>query len=100
MVTAIVLISASRDKINETAEKLVELDGVSEVYSVAGPYDLAAIIRVRENQQLADLVTGEMLKLDGIENTTTLIAFKAYSRHDLERLFSIGLEEEIKQPAT
>lgn len=100
MVTAIVLISASRDKINETAEKLVELDGVSEVYSVAGPYDLAAVIRVRENQQLADLVTGEMLKLDGIENTTTLIAFKAYSRHDLERLFSIGLEEEIKQPAT
>ncbi len=94
MVTAIVLITARRDKINETAETLVELDGVSEVYSVAGPYDLAAIIRVRENQQLADLVTGEMLKLDGIEDTTTLIAFKAYSRHDLERMFSIGLEEE------
>jgi DNA-binding Lrp family transcriptional regulator len=93
MVTAIVLITATRDKINETAEKLVELDGVSEVYSVAGPYDLAAIIRVRENQQLADLVTGEMLKLDGIEDTMTLIAFKAYSRHDLERMFSIGLEE-------
>jgi DNA-binding Lrp family transcriptional regulator len=72
MVTAIVLISASRDKINETAEKLVELDGVSEVYSVAGPYDLAAVIR----------------------------AFKTYSRHDLERLFSIGLEEEARRPAT
>ncbi len=100
MVTAIVLISAKRDRINETAEKLVELDGVSEVYSVAGPYDLAAIIRVRENQQLADLVTSEMLKLDGIEDTMTLIAFKAYSRHDLERLFSIGLEEEAKRPAT
>lgn len=100
MVTAIVLISAKRDRINETAEKLVELDGVSEVYSVAGPYDLAAIIRVRENQQLADLVTGEMVKLDGIEDTMTLIAFKAYSRHDLERLFSIGLEEEAKHPAT
>ncbi|MDP2896642.1 MAG: Lrp/AsnC ligand binding domain-containing protein [bacterium] len=100
MVTAIVLISAKRDRINETAEKLVELDGVSEVYSVAGPYDLAAIIRVRENQQLADLVTGEMVKLEGIEDTMTLIAFKAYSRHDLERLFSIGLEEETQHPAT
>lgn len=100
MVTAIVLISAKRDRINETAEKLVELDGVSEVYSVAGPYDLAAVIRVRENQQLADLVTGEMVKLDGIEDTMTLIAFKAYSRHDLERLFSIGLEEETQHPAT
>lgn len=97
MVTAIVLITASRDKINETAEKLVELDGVSEVYSVAGPYDLAAIIRVRANHQLADLVTGEMLKLDGIEDTMTLIAFKAYSRHDLERMFSIGLEEESER---
>lgn len=100
MVTAIVLISAKRDRINETAEKLVELDGVSEVYSVAGPYDLAAVIRVRENQQLADLVTGEMVKLDGIEDTMTLIAFKAYSRHDLERLFSIGLEEKTQHPAT
>ena len=100
MVTAIVLISAKRDRINETAEKLVELDGVSEVYSVTGPYDLAAVIRVRENQQLADLVTGEMVKLDGIEDTMTLIAFKAYSRHDLERLFSIGLEEETQHPAT
>lgn len=96
MVTAIVLINARRDRINETAEKLVELEGVSEVYSVAGPYDLVAIIRVRENERLANLVTGEMLKLDGIERTTTLIAFKAYSRHDLERMFSIGLEEGTK----
>ena len=93
MVTAIVLMGASRDKINETAEKLVELDGVSEVYSVAGPYDLAAIIRVPKNERLAELVTDEMLKLEGIEETMTLIAFKAYSRHDLERMFSIGLEE-------
>ncbi len=93
MVTAIVLITASRDMINETAQKLVELEGVSEVYSVAGLYDLVAIIRVSQNERLADLVTGEMLKLEGIEDTMTIIAFKAYSRHDLERMFSIGLEE-------
>jgi len=94
MVTAIILINTARDMINETAEKLMDLDGVSEVYSVAGAYDLVAIIRVRENDHLAELVTDEMLKLEGIEETMTLIAFKAYSRHDLERMFSIGLEEE------
>jgi DNA-binding Lrp family transcriptional regulator len=94
MVTAIVLINANRDMINETAQKLVDLHGVSEVYSVAGAYDLIAIIRVAENERLAELVTEEMLKLDGIEQTVTLIAFKAYSKHDLERMFSIGLEEE------
>ncbi len=96
MVTAIVLINAERDMVNETAQALVELDGVSEVYSVAGAYDLVAIIRVRENERLADLVTNEMLRVEGIEETMTLIAFKTYSRHDLERMFSIGLEEESK----
>jgi DNA-binding Lrp family transcriptional regulator len=93
MVTAIVLINARRDMINETAQSLVGLNGVSEVYSVAGPYDLVALIRVRQSDHLADIVTNEMLKLEGIEQTVTLIAFKAYSRHDLERMFSIGLEE-------
>jgi len=97
MVTAIVLINAERDMVNETAQALVELDGVSEVYSVAGAYDLVAIIRVRENERLADLVTNEMLRVEGIEQTMTLIAFKTYSRHDLERMFSIGLEEESKE---
>ena len=94
MVTAIVLINCERDLINPTAEQLVELPGISEVYSVAGAYDLAAVIRVSQNEQLANLVTNEMLALDGIEQTMTLIAFKTYSKHDLERMFSIGLEEE------
>jgi DNA-binding Lrp family transcriptional regulator len=98
MVTAIVLVNCERDKINDTAQRLVELEGVSEVYSVAGAYDLVVIIRVRENQRLADLVTEEMLKIEGIEETMTLIAFKAYSRHDLERMFSIGLEDEAREP--
>ncbi len=94
MVTAIVLINCERDLINATAEQLVELAGISEVYSVAGAYDLAAVIRVSQNEQLANLVTNEMLTLDGIEQTMTLIAFKTYSKHDLERMFSIGLDEE------
>lgn len=100
MVTAIVLINANRDMINETAQKLVDLNGVSEVYSVAGAYDLVAIIRVGENERLAELVTEEMLKVEGIEQTMTLIAFKTYSKHDLERMFSIGLEEEGKKPSS
>jgi len=93
MVTAIVLVNAHRGKVNETAQELVDLDGVAEVYSVAGPYDLAVIIRVGSNDQLAELVTNQMIKLEGIEKTTTLIAFRAYSKYDLERMFSIGVEE-------
>ncbi|MFO8055806.1 MAG: Lrp/AsnC ligand binding domain-containing protein [bacterium] len=92
MVTAIVLIEAKRDKIPETVESLVDMNGVTEVYSVAGQYDIVAIIRVKENEQLADLVTRQMLKLDGIEHTNTLVAFEAFSKHDLERMFSIGME--------
>ena len=95
MVTAMVLINAERSKVDETAQKLVDLEGVAEVYSVAGPYDLVAIVRVDTNEELASIVTGSMLKLDGIEDTTTLIAFRTYSDYDLERMFSIGMDEEI-----
>jgi len=94
MVTAIVLVNAHRGKVNETAQELVDLDGVAEVYSVAGPYDLAVIIRVSTNDELAELVTNQMIKMQGIEKTTTLIAFRAYSKYDLERMFSIGIEKE------
>jgi DNA-binding Lrp family transcriptional regulator len=92
MVTAIVLINAKRDKIPETVQKLTEMKGVSEVYSVAGQYDIVAIVRVRENEALADVVTKRMLKLDGIDKTLTMIAFEAFSKHDLESMFSIGME--------
>lgn len=91
MVTAIILINVAHGQINETAERLAELKGVSEVYSVGGRYDLVAVIRVRTNEELADLVTNQMLKLSSIEQTETLIAFRAYSRHDLEAMFSVGL---------
>ncbi|MEZ4867461.1 MAG: Lrp/AsnC ligand binding domain-containing protein [Caldilineaceae bacterium] len=92
MVTAIVLIKVARQHISDMAQKLVDLDGVAEVYSVGGRYDLVAIIRVKNNEQMADLVTNKMLALEGIENTETLIAFRAYSKHDLESMFSIGIE--------
>lgn len=92
MVTAIVLIKAERDKINDVAEKLADLEGVSEVYSVTGRYDLVAVIRVRNNDELANTVTTHMRNVAGITSTETMLAFRAYSRHDLERVFSIGLE--------
>ncbi|MBN2373317.1 Lrp/AsnC ligand binding domain-containing protein [bacterium] len=93
MVTAIVLITVQRDKVNEIAENLSSIDGVSEVYSVAGRYDLVAIIRVPNNEGLSELVTHHMLKVEGIIKSETLIAFRVYSRHDLESMFSIGLAE-------
>lgn len=93
MVTAIVLLKVARGQINEVASELAVLDGISEVFSVGGRYDLVAIIRVRTNEEMASLVTEHMLKVDGILDSETLLAFRAFSRHDLESMFSLGLEE-------
>jgi DNA-binding Lrp family transcriptional regulator len=90
MVTAIVLMNVERQKVNDVAQALADLPGISEVYSVGGRYDLVAIIRVPSNEAMADMVTHDLVKVDGIVNTETLLAFKAHSRHDLERMFSIG----------
>jgi DNA-binding Lrp family transcriptional regulator len=91
MVTAIILINAERNTINEVAEKLQEIAGISEVYSVSGKYDLVAIIRVKTNDDLANLVTRKMLTIAGIAKTETMLAFQAYSRHDLEAMFAVGM---------
>jgi len=92
MVNAVVLLKVRPDRINEAAQELVELDGVSEVYSVAGQYDLVVMIRARDEEQVAAVVTDGMLKVQGLESSETLIAFRAFSKLDLERMFSIGLE--------
>ncbi len=91
MVTAFVLLNAARGQVNEVAGALADMEGVSEVYSVGGRYDLVVILRVPDNEALAELVTGRLQKLSGIGDTETLIAFRAQSRHDLESMFSIGL---------
>jgi DNA-binding Lrp family transcriptional regulator len=93
MVTAIVLLHVKTDRINQVAQALVEMEGVSEVYSVAGRYDLVAMLRTRTEDRLATLVTEHVLMIEGIISTETLIAFRTYSRHDLERMFSVGLDE-------
>ena len=90
MVTALVLLNIDRNKIKEVSQKLVDMQEVSEVYSVAGRYDLVAIIRVKNNQQIADTITLKFSALEGITSTETLIAFNTFSRHDLELMFSIG----------
>jgi len=92
MVTAIVLIKARRDMVSETAEQLTQLPCVSEVYSVAGRYDLVTVIRAKTNEEMAEVVTHSMLRMTGIESTETLVAFRAYSRHDLERMFGVGMQ--------
>jgi DNA-binding Lrp family transcriptional regulator len=92
MVTAIVLLNTERDAVNDVADALAALDGVSEVHSVAGRVDLVAIIRVAENDALADLVTREIREISGITDTETLIGFRVHSSHDLERMFSVGME--------
>lgn len=92
MVNALVLLRVQSDRINEVAQQLVDLDGVSEVYSVAGQYDLVAVLRTSSNDQIASLVTEHILKADGLISSETLIAFRAFSRHDLERMFAVGLE--------
>ena len=90
MVSAIVLINTERNRINEVSQQLVKIEGITEVYSVAGEYDLVAIVRVNDNQAMADTVTRQMAEVEGITKTRTMIAFEVLSRHDLERMFSIG----------
>jgi DNA-binding Lrp family transcriptional regulator len=92
VITAIVMIDAATDAIGEVAQTVADLDGVSEVYSVAGDADLVAIVRVREFEQIAEVIAGRINKVPGVLDTDTHIAFRAYSRHDLEAAFSLGLE--------
>lgn len=92
MITAIVLIHAETARIPEVAEAVADLDGVSEVYSVAGDADLIAMVRVHQHEELDDVIAGKLNKVEGIVDTSTQIAFRAYSRHDLDAAFSIGLE--------
>ncbi len=92
MVTAIVLINAQTEMVSRVAEKLIELDGVKEVYSVAGRYDLVAIVRVSRNDELAKTIGDEARQLDGILKSETLIAFREFSRTDYEAGFDLGLD--------
>ena len=94
MVTTVVLAVCDVHQIPETAQAVADLPEVTEVYSVAGDYDLVIMVRVREHDDLARVVSEGIAKIPGIVRTQTLVAFKVYSRHDVESLFSVGFEEE------
>jgi len=93
VVTAIVLIKANVARIPETAETIAQIPQVSEVYSVTGEFDLVAMVRVRDHEELGDVIPGTVNKVAGVTHTETHIAFRAYSRHDLEAAFAIGYAE-------
>jgi DNA-binding Lrp family transcriptional regulator len=93
VITAIVFVQADVARIPEVAEDIAALDGVSEVYSVTGDIDLVAMVRVRDHEQIADVVADRLNKVDGVLATETHIAFRTYSQHDLESAFALGFED-------
>ena len=90
MTHAIVLIKADRSALGTLGGELADLEGVAEAYSVTGEWDFVAVLRLREPEQLAQVVTGQISQLSGVARTHTMVAFEVYSRHDLEALFSVG----------
>jgi DNA-binding Lrp family transcriptional regulator len=92
MITAIVFVQCDVDQIPTVAESIVEIPEVSEVYSVTGGVDLIAMVRVHAHEELAEVITARLAKIPGIVHTETHIAFRAYSKHDLEAAFSLGLD--------
>ena len=90
MIHAIVLIEAEQSAVSTLGGELADIDGVAEAYSVTGEWDFVAILRLRDPDRLAQLVTDRISGLAGVERTQTMVAFEAYSRHDLEALFSVG----------
>jgi DNA-binding Lrp family transcriptional regulator len=93
MLTAVVLVKASREGLTTLGPKLADIEGIAEVYTVTGEWDFVAIARVREHDDLAAVVTQRLTKLEGIERTQTMVAFQQFSAHDLEAMFGLGLED-------
>ncbi len=93
MVTAIALLNVDNKRINKIAGQLSEMDGITEVFSVTGEYDLVAMIRASENDKLAEIATEHLLQVDGIQKSETMLSYRCYSKHDLECMFSVGTDE-------
>jgi DNA-binding Lrp family transcriptional regulator len=92
MVNAVVLMNVERAKVDEVAQKLLALEGVTEAFSVAGQFDLVAVLRTQTNEAIAELITSHIRAIPNITRTETLMAFKAYPKSDLGAMFSIGNE--------
>ncbi len=92
MISAVVLLNVERGTVNQTAQRLLEVEGVAEVYSVTGEYDLVALLRLQHYEDLADVVTAHMVQIPAIVKTNTLMAFQCYSKADLQQAWDIGVE--------
>ena len=93
MLTAVILVKATREGLTSLGPRLADVEGISEVYTVTGEWDFVAIVRVREHDDLAQVVTQRLTKIDGIQRTETMVAFQQFSAHDLEAMFGLGLED-------
>lgn len=93
MLTAVILVKSSREALTNLGPRLADVEGVAEVYTVTGEWDFVAIVRVREHDDLAQVVTQRLTKLEGIDRTQTMVAFQQFSAHDLEAMFGLGLED-------
>jgi DNA-binding Lrp family transcriptional regulator len=90
MVHAFLLIKAQPARVAALADELADVDGIAEVYSVAGDVDLIAVVRVPRHDDLADVVTRHVAALPGIVETRTMVAFQAFSKRDLDALWDLG----------
>jgi len=93
VLTAVILVKSSREALTSLGPRLADVEGVAEVYTVTGEWDFVAMVRVREHDELAKVVTQRLTRLDGIERTQTMVAFQQFSAHDLEAMFGLGIEE-------
>ncbi len=93
MLTAVILVKSTREALTNLGPKLADVAGIAEVYTVTGEWDFVAIVRVREHDELAQVVTQRLTRLEGIERTQTMVAFQQFSAHDLEAMFGLGLED-------
>jgi len=93
VLTAFLLVKSTREALTRLGPELADVEGVAEVYTVTGDWDFVAIVRVREHDDLANVVTHELTRLEGIERTQTMVAFQQFSAHDLEAMFGLGLED-------
>lgn len=93
MLTAFILVKSSRDALTSLGPALADVEGIAEVYTVTGEWDFVAIVRVREQEELAGVVTQRLTRLEGVERTQTMVAFQQFSAHDLEAMFGLGMED-------
>ena len=92
MVTAVVLVTTEKERVQEAAQAMLEIEGVTEAYSVTGPYDLVVMVRIPDFERLADIVPENIAQVPGVARAETMVAFRAYSNHDLDRMWSLGFE--------